>query len=324
MSLRQKFPTVWRAILGVVSCAVLSTVLSTVLLSCTEGPSQENPSGRLNVVCTTDMVGDMTSRVAGPDADVVTLMPTGVDPHLYKASEGDIRRLGKADVIFYNGLALEGKIAIVLEKVSTRIPVVAVGDAVPEESRRKPPEFDGSYDPHFWHDVRLWKLVLGPIAETLAKHDPAHAEGYRSRAAALGKELDELDAQVEKQIASLDATKRVLVTAHDAFGYFGTRYGVDVVAIQGINTATQAALRDIDRVVKAIVGRAVPAIFVEKSVPRRNIEAVQEACREQGHNVVVGGSLYSDSLGTPGSTEGTYKGMIEHNIHTFVEAMQRP
>jgi manganese/zinc/iron transport system substrate-binding protein len=268
------------------------------------------------------MVGDMTRRIAGPDADVVTLMPTGVDPHLYKASEGDIRRLSKADVIFYNGLALEGKIATVLEKLSKRMTVVAVGDVVPEESRRKPPEFKGSYDPHFWFDVRLWKLTLEPIAATLADRDSAHADQYRQRAAALGKELELLDAWVEKEIAALDPSKRILVTAHDAFGYFGVRYGVDVIAVQGINTVTQAALRDIDRVVKAIVERHVPAIFVEKSVPRRNIEAVQEACREGGHEVRVGGSLYSDSLGPPGTTEGTYKGMVEHNIRTFVEAMR--
>lgn len=303
------------------SLAVIS-LLSLVVCGCTaESGGNVDGSTRLKVVCTTDMVGEMTSRIAGDSADVRALMPTGVDPHLYKPSESDVSLLRNAQVIFYNGLALEGKMAIVLEKMARTKPVVPVGEAIPEGERRRPLEFDGGYDPHIWFDVRLWTKTLEPIAKTLAANDSKNADGYRERAKALLQDLTSLDAWAEKELARIPKERRVLVTAHDAFGYFGQRYGVEVVAIQGISTAAQAGLRDIERVVKLISERAIPAVFVEASVARRNIEAVQEACAERGHSVAVGGTLYSDSMGAPGTLEGTYRGMVEHNVRTIVKAL---
>ena len=297
-----------------ISLAVIS-LLSLVVSGCTaESGGNVDGSTRLKVVCTTDMVGEMTSRIAGDSADVQALMPTGVDPHLYKPSESDVSAVRTSR-------SAASKMAIVLEKMARTKPVVPVGEAIPEGERRRPPEFDGGYDPHIWFDVRLWAKTLEPIAKTLAANDSKNADGYRERAEALLQDLTSLDAWAEKELARIPKERRVLVTAHDAFGYFGQRYGVEVVAIQGISTAAQAGLRDIERVVKIISERAIPAVFVEASVARRNIEAVQEACAERGHSVGVGGTLYSDSMGAPGTLEGTYRGMVEHNVRTIVKAL---
>lgn len=283
------------------------------------GPDREGP---LRILTTTGIVGDVVGRVAGEHAEVESLMSTGVDPHLYKASESDVRRLAQADVIFYNGLHLEGKMGDVLVKMARSRPVVAVSEDVPREALREPPIFAGQYDPHIWFDVRMWASTLEPIVRELSELDPEHAEAYRANAEATRQELEALDAWVEERIAELPAERRVLVTAHDAFGYFGRRYGMEVVGLQGISTLSEAGLRDVERVVDLVVDRGIPAIFFESSVPRRSIEAVQAAVRDRGHQVTIGGELYSDSMGPPGSPEGTYPGMVKHNVNTIVEALR--
>lgn len=302
------------------------TLLLTVLTAC--GPQPGSPEhgagdgGPPAVVATTNIIADTARRVAGADARVEALMGPGVDPHLFKASESDVRRLAEADLILYNGLHLEGKMTDILVKMARQRPVVAVAENVPEGVLREPPEFAGQYDPHVWFDVSLWRTTLEVIASELARLDPAHADDYRTRAAVYAAELEELDAWVEEQVASLPEERRLLITAHDAFGYFGQRYGVEVVGIQGISTLTEAGLRDVERVVDLVVEREVPALFVESSVPRRTVEAVQAAVRDRGHEVEIGGELFSDSLGAAGSPGGTYVGMVRHNVSTLVEALR--
>jgi manganese/zinc/iron transport system substrate-binding protein len=268
------------------------------------------------------MIGDVAARIAGPHAVVESLMAPSVDPHLYKASEGDLRRLEAANLILYNGLNLEGKMADVLVKMARRRRVLAVSEAIPADKLREPPEFQGHYDPHVWFDVSLWALTLDPIARELSDLDPDHAAEYARNAAALREELVKLDAEVEARIREIPVEQRVLVTAHDAFGYFGRRYGMQVVGIQGISTASEAGIQDIERVVDVIVKRRLKAIFVESSVPPRTIEAVKRACQSRGHPVVIGGQLYSDAMGTAGTPEGTYPGMVRHNVKTLVEALR--
>jgi manganese/zinc/iron transport system substrate-binding protein len=276
----------------------------------------------LRVVSTTGIIADVAQRIAGPHARVEALMGPGVDPHLYKASESDVRRLSEAELVLYNGLHLEGKMGDILTKMARTRPVVAVTEEIPQDLLREPPEFLGQYDPHVWFDVSMWAKTLGPIVRELSALDPEHAKEFEANAAALEKELNELDAWVKAQILTLPEERRILVTAHDAFGYFGRRYGMQVVAIQGISTLSEAGLKDVDRVVDLVVERKVPAIFIESSVPRRSIEAVQAAVRSRGHEAAIGGQLYSDSLGAAGGPAGTYPGMVRANVTTIVNALR--
>ena len=287
-------------------------------------PEPAATQGRLSVVTTVGMIRDVVANVGGARVHVTGLMGAGVDPHLYKASEGDVRRLFRADVVFYGGLHLEAKMAEVLEEMGTRTRVVAVTDAIPRDRLLSPAEFEGAYDPHVWFDVRMWAMTVDTIAATLAAADPAHAAEFRRNAAAYHARLDSLDAYVRAQAARVPAEKRVLVTAHDAFNYFGRAYGFQVRGLQGISTASEAGTADVQALAAFIADRRIPAVFVESSIPRRTIEAVQEAVRDRGWNVQIGGSLHSDALGSPGTPAGTYTGMVRHNIDTLVGALLRP
>lgn len=296
------------------------------LTSCGE-PADQSPGGALpelplHIVATTGMIADTTQRLAGDLAIVEGLMGPGVDPHLYKASESDVRKLSEADLILYNGLHLEGKMGDILVKLARSRPVVAVSEAVPEDLRREPPEFAGNYDPHIWFDVSLWLHTLEPITTALIELAPQHRAELEGRRDTLRQELEALDTWVAERIATIPRQQRVMVTAHDAFGYFGHRYDIEVIGLQGISTLTEAGLQDVDRVVDLVVERNIPAIFVESSVPRRSIEAVQVACAQRGHTVAIGGQLFSDAMGQAGTPEGTYVGMVRHNVDTLVEALQ--
>ena len=293
-----------------------------VLTGCGGADKKADAGGTVHVVTTTGIIADVARRIAGPHAEVEALMGPGVDPHLYTASESDVRRLSEADLVLYNGLHLEGKMGDILKKMSTTRPVIPVSEDIPENLLRQPPEFKGLHDPHVWFDVSMWVKTLGPIERELSKLDPEHAADFKANTAALEKELTELDAWVKAQIATIPEPQRVLVTAHDAFGYFGRRYGMQVVGIQGISTLSEAGLADVDRVVDLVVDREVKAIFVESSVPRRSIEAVQAAVRSRGHEAAIGGQLYSDSLGAAGTPEGTYPGMVRANVNTIVKALR--
>lgn len=280
-------------------------------------------TGRLRVVATTGMIGDLARRVGGDRVEVATLMGPGVDPHLFKASESDVRRLAEADLILYNGLHLEGKMADVLVKMARSRPVVAVSETIPAELLREPPEFAGQYDPHVWFDVSLWARALEPIATELARLDAAHAAEHHARAAQAKQELTELDRWVAARIATLPEERRVLVTAHDAFGYFGKRYGMRVVGLQGISTLSEAGVKDVERVVDTVLAARVPALFVESSVPRRAIEAVVAATADRGFPVTIGGELFSDALGPANGPAGDYAGMVRTNVETIVGALSR-
>jgi manganese/zinc/iron transport system substrate-binding protein len=307
--------------------ALASVLACLALLACKEGSTPPSTGGgsnedTLRVVATTGMIADAARHVGGERAQVVALMGPGVDPHLYKASESDVARLQEAQLVLYNGLHLEGKMGDVLVKLARSRAVVAVSETVPAEELREPPEMQGQYDPHLWFDVRLWARTLDAVADAFAEVDPEHAEEYRRNAESYRQELLALDAWAESRIAELPPERRLLVTAHDAFGYFGRRYGVEVVGLQGISTLAEAGLRDVQRVVDLVVERRVKAIFVESSVPRRAIEAVQAAAAERGHQVTIGGQLFSDAMGAAGTPEGTYVGMVRHNVNTMVDSLK--
>ncbi len=308
------------------AAAGLAAVLCLLLASaCAPGPDGGADDGGLpTVVTTTNLIGDLARRVGGDRVRVEPLMGPGVDPHLYKASESDVRRLAEADLILYNGLHLEGKMGDILGKMGRTRPVLAVTETMPEAELHDPPEYEGLYDPHVWFDVGLWARTVDPVVDALSELSPADAETFRANGDAYRAELEALDAWVRSEIERIPPELRVLVTAHDAFGYFGRAYGVEVVGIQGISTLAEAGLRDVERVVDLVVEREIPAIFVESSVPRRTVEAVLAAARDRGHEVTIGGELYSDSLGAADGPEGTYEGAVRYNVSTIVGALATP
>lgn len=293
-----------------------------VLLCCACGGGDAPPvaEGKKRVVCTTGMIGDLARRVAGDRAEVIALMGPGIDPHYYKATQGDLQLLSRADVIFYNGLFLEGKLEDIFEKMARTKTVVAVSRDIPKDRLRKPSE--GGYDPHIWFDVALWAETLNVVVETLSERDAEGAEVFRANAEAYREQLRDLHAWAKAQIERIPADRRVLITAHDAFGYFGLAYGIEVRGLQGISTVAEYGVNDVSRLVNFIVDRRVKAIFVESSVPERSINAVREGCKARGWDVAVGGTLYSDAMGPAGSGADTYIGMVRSNVNAIVEAMR--
>ncbi|MCA9100031.1 MAG: zinc ABC transporter substrate-binding protein [Pirellulales bacterium] len=279
----------------------------------------------LRVVCTTAQVADIVKNVGGGDVEVDTLMGDGVDPHLFTATAGDVHRLRAADLIFYNGLHLEGRLADTLHDLGATKPSIAVTtglvDQEPERLRR-PAEFEGMYDPHVWLDVALWHRCADYVAAELCRLDPERAEGYRQRAAAYGSELNALDEECRRQIAEIPVRQRVMVTAHDAFGYFGRAYDVEVRGLQGISTADEADLVTLGALIDLLVERGVKAVFVESSVSEKYVQALVEGCAARGHDVRIGGELYSDAMGPDGTPEGTYVGMVRHNVDTIAHALK--
>lgn len=283
----------------------------------------EAAAGPLRVVTTTSMVTDLVRQVAGEHAVVDGLMGPGVDPHLYKPTAGDVLKLQRADLVFYSGLVLEGKMTDVFTKLArTKRQVYAVTEAIPVEQLLQPAEFAGHYDPHVWFDVRLWRACVATVVEGLGAADPERHEDYARRGAALQARLDELHAWALAKAAELPEERRILVTSHDAYNYFGRAYGFTVVGLQGISTATEAGLADVARLADFIRLKAVKAIFVESSVSPATIQRV---AADSG--VRIGGELFSDAMGTPGQIEhgydlGTYEGMVKHNLNTIVGALR--
>jgi manganese/zinc/iron transport system substrate-binding protein len=286
------------------------------------GGARAARTGPLRVTCTTGMVADAARTVGGPHVQVTALMGPGVDPHLYKASEGDLRRLEEADLILYNGLNLEGKMGDLFVRMSRTRATVALSEGIPDSLLREPPEFAGHYDPHIWFDVSLWRRAVERARDALIEADPAHRADFEANAAAYFDSLDALHAWCREQIATVPRERRVLVTAHDAFGYFGRAYDIEVVGLQGISTVTEFGVADVRRMVDLITSRRVKAVFVESSVPRRSIDAVVEGCRSRGHAVAVGGTLYSDAMGAAGTPDGTYPGMVRANVRHIVESLR--
>lgn len=276
----------------------------------------------LKVVCTVGMIEDIVRQVAGDRAEVVGLMGAGVDPHLYKPTRSDIGTIMSADVVFYNGLLLEGKMSDSLVRAATAgRRVWAVTEEIDEAYLLEPEAFAGHFDPHVWMDPGAWGKAVGVVRDRLIEADPGAREGYASRAEALLQRLSELEAYAERVLSSVPEQQRVLVSAHDAFNYFGRRFGFEVVGIQGISTESEAGVADIERLVDLLVERRVGAVFVESTVSERNIKALIAGAKARGHEVKVGGELFSDAMGAPGTYEGTYIGMIDHNATTIARAL---
>lgn len=275
-----------------------------------------------NIVTTTGMVRDIVRQVVGERGTVTGLIESGVDPHLFKPTRGDVKRLNDAEVVFYSGLALEGRMSEAFEQLRRAgKPVFAVTEQIKAASLRTPPEFGDHHDPHVWMDATLWSQCVEHVGESLAKLDPPHADEYRQRATAYRAELTRLDDYARRSIASIPESQRVLVTAHDAFGYFSQAYGIEVKSVQGVSTEAEAGVSDVNRLVDLLVERKLPAIFIESSVNAKNIKAVIEGAASRGVTVRVGGELFSDAMGQDGTYEGTYLGMIDHNVTTIARAL---
>jgi len=303
--------------------AFLSLILVITLISCSsENGDDPLNKGALNIVATTGMIADAAHVVGGDRVKVKGLMGPGVDPHLYKASAGDVALLSKAELIFYNGLHLEGKMSEIFEQMKKRgIDTVAVTDGIDRRHLLTPPEFKGNYDPHLWFDVGLWMSAVTMVRDALIQKDPDNADVYRANTEVYMVQLSELNEYVKTKADTLPEDKKVLITAHDAFNYFGKGYGFEVRGLQGISTDSEAGTADVQELAGFIVERQLPAIFIESSVPPKYIEAVQAAVRARGFNVEVGGEIFSDAMGNPGTPEGNYIGMVRHNVNTIVGAL---
>lgn len=270
---------------------------------------------------TVGMVADLVRNVGGEHVAVKQIMGAGVDPHLYKATRDDVQALLDADAVFYSGLMLEGKMTDALVKVSRGKPVVAVTELLDEASLLEPVDFNGHFDPHVWMDVAAWSRGVDAVATALANFDPPHAEQYVSNAKAYQAQLAALHEYGQQSIGSIPRDQRVLITSHDAFNYFGRAYDLDVQGVQGLSTESEAGLRRINELVDLIVNKNVKSVFVETSVPRRNIEALVEGVRSRGKEISIGGELFSDAMGREGEYEGTYIGMLDHNITLVTRAL---
>ena len=304
---------------------LLAVTLACRLLSaCGDGTGEtgNGPGGYpYRVVTTVEMITDIVRRVSGDHAVVEGIIGEGVDPHLYAATTNDVKALRGADVIFYNGLMLEGKMSDVLAKVGRTKSVHAVTAAIQEITDYVITDESEHYDPHVWMDVAGWMKAVEAVRDALQDFDPSHRTDYSKNAEAYLRELEELDAYAKEAISSIPAGQRVLVTAHDAFGYMARAYGLEVHGIQGLSTEAKPGLRDIELLVEFLVANKIPAVFVESSVPHKSVEALIEGAEAKGHKVAVGGELFSDSMGKAGTPKGSYVGMIDHNVTTITKAL---
>lgn len=274
-----------------------------------------------NVVATIGMIGDVARTIAADCATVTTLMGPGIDPHLYQATARDVQTFGSADLILYSGYTLEGQLADILDRLGQRAPTLAVSEAAVPPADLLTTDDSYGVDPHVWMDVSLWARTVPVIATALTDEAPQCAEAIAERATAYQAQLLTLHDWVKESLATIPETRRVLVTAHDAFAYFGRAYGIEVAGIQGISTAAEASIADIRETADLLVERAIPAIFVESTINRRTIEAVIDAAAQQDHAVTIGGELFADAMGETGTPDGTYIGMIVSNARAITEAL---
>jgi manganese/zinc/iron transport system substrate-binding protein len=281
----------------------------------------------IKVVATTGQVAEMVARVGGDHVKVDALMGPGVDPHLYRPIASDVKKLNEADAIFYNGLHLEGRMADLFVKMARSKATFAVTEGLvsrEDKGLREPPEFEGMYDPHVWHDVAMWSDCVSDVAKMLGKFDPSHEADYQKNADAYRAELADVDAYCKSEIKKIPEDKRVLVTAHDAFGYFGKAYGLEVHGLKGISTDDEIDIAHQEKIQKMLVERKIPAVFVESAIAPRTVQALVEPCRAAGHDLLVPeAELYADALGLAGTDDSTYAGMIRHNVKTIVDALSQ-
>ncbi|MEX6626560.1 metal ABC transporter solute-binding protein, Zn/Mn family [Tenacibaculum salmonis] len=298
-------------------------ILLVVLIAVSCKTTEKKQNGKLNVVTTTTMITDLVKNIGRDKIEINGLMGAGVDPHLYKASEGDVSKLFNADVVIYNGLHLEGKLEEVFEKMEHQNKkTIVVSDVIDKKNLIASELFASNYDPHIWFDITNWTKMTSYVADKLAQIDVKNASFYKENAKIYLEKLEVLNKQVATKINELPQEKRILVTAHDAFNYFGRQHKFNVVGLQGLSTATEAGVQDVQKLAKFIIDNKVKAIFVESSVPKRTIEALQAAVKSKNQEVVIGGTLYSDALGSTGTIEGTYIGMYNANVNTIVNALK--
>ena len=309
--------------------ALLAIVVCSLSAGCgqsegTAGAPHTNTSGHsgpIQVVATVGMVADIVREVGGDHVVVSHICGPGVDPHLYKATRDDVAALSAADIVFYSGLMLEGKMTGTLIKMASSRPVVGVAESMDESLLLEPEDFAGHYDPHVWMDVSAWSKCVQAVETTLSEFSAEHAADFAANAAAYSKQLAALHSYGQQSIGSIPDGSRVLVTSHDAFNYLGRAYGLDVQGVQGISTESEAGLKRVSELVDMLVKKNVQAVFIESSVPRKSIDSLIEGAAAQGHKVTVGGELFSDAMGTAGTYEGTYIGMLDHNITTITRAL---
>ncbi|WMJ74578.1 zinc ABC transporter substrate-binding protein [Cytophagaceae bacterium ABcell3] len=283
-----------------------------------DAPAAAAPSP-ITILTTTNLIADAVRQVAGDVAEVSSLMGPGVDPHLYRATDRDRRRIMESDVVYYNGLHLEGRMSDILAKTGARKPVIAVAEKI---DRTQIIYHDRVADPHVWFDVTLWKEVVSTISQDLQERFPIHAQRFINNEENYLGVLDTLDHWARTEIGSIPRQQRVMVTAHDAFNYFGRAYNIEVEGMQGLSTLSDLSLGEVTEIVRMLVEREIKAVFVESSVPQSTVEAVVVGARARGHDVQIGGELFSDALGEEGTPEGTYVGMVEHNVRTITEALK--
>ena len=296
----------------------LIIILALAFLSC---KNEKRANGKLNIVTTTTMITDLVKNVGGNAINIQGLMGSGVDPHLYKASEGDVTKLVNADIIFYNGLHLEGKLVEIFEKMKNK-KTIAIANALDKNTLIGSAYFASNYDPHIWFDIDYWKQATQYVVKTLSEAIPEQSNTFKTNGAKYLAQLDALKTQMEATIATLPKAQRILVTAHDAFNYFGKAFNVQVVGLQGLSTATEAGVQDVQKLATFIINNNVKSIFIESSVPKRTIEALQAAVNSKNQDVTIGGTLYSDALGDANTPEGTYIGMFKYNVKTIVNALK--
>ncbi len=301
---------------------LLVTLIITTLFSCNSEQATSTSDKKIDIVATTGMIADAVINIVKDSAKVTSLMGPGVDPHLYKVTQSDIKKLMNADVILYNGLHLEGKMGEILAQMSENKPVIAISDGLTKQQLRATSEFQGNYDPHIWFSVQLWSNVVQFIGKNLSEIDTDHASFYETNTTQHIEELNQLHTWTQNQVNIISEQQRVLITAHDAFGYFGKEYGMEVKGLQGLSTAAEYGLKDVTNMVDFISENKIKAVFVESSVSDRSIKAVIEGCKSKNHNVVIGGTLYSDAMGAKKTPEGTYIGMVKYNVTTIVEALK--
>ena len=310
-----------------IACQLLMAVVAVALLGCknsSQAPGNSQANRPIQVTVTVGMLGDLVRQVGGEHVEVTQLMGTGVDPHLYKPTRDDSVALSRADIIFYNGMMLEGKMGTVLKNPSGRAPSIAVAELIPKELLTVAEAEGGHPDPHVWMDVSLWREATAQIAKELAKHDPPHSEEYHNSANSLMEELDQLHKYGLEMMRCIPQKQRVLVTSHDAFRYFGAAYGIEVEAVQGISTESGPSVGRTLELVDMLVERDVQAVFTESSVPKDFVEALLAGAKDRGHMVANADSLFSDAMGRAGDYTGTYIGMMDHNLTTIASALGCP
>nr|WP_307258504.1 zinc ABC transporter substrate-binding protein [Oikeobacillus pervagus] len=295
------------------------------MLTACGGNQASNPANedeKVKVTATTGQIADIVKNVGKDHVEVTALMGPGVDPHLYQASQGDISKLSKADMIFYNGLHLEGKMGEIFEKMKKGKPTIPVAERIPNGKLIHTKDSSGNVDPHVWFDIDLWIYAVGAVEEGLIKQDPKNKENYSNNAKEYVQKLKSLKEESQKRIGEIPEESRILVTAHDAFGYFGKAYGMDVMGLQGLSTDSEYGLKDVQKIVDTLVDKNIKAVFIESSISEKSINAVVEGAKKQGHTVSIGGELFSDAMGEEGTDEGTYIGMYKHNIETIVSSLK--